>query len=555
MTDTTTRPDDEARLPHGAPQAAAAANDIQALLAESQRAIVALHQELDQTTLALRQASDARAAFISSLGHELRTPLNAILGLTRLLLGRSDGDLSPEQDKQIHFIRRSAETLSDLVNDLLDIGRVDAGKLQVRAVRFTVGDLFVALRGMTRPLMTSSEVALTFVDPPSAVPRMETDEGKIIQILRNYISNAIKFTERGEIRVSAHDLGGGRVRFEVADTGIGIAPEDQARLFDEFVQIDSPLQRQHRGTGLGLAMSKRLADLLGGEVGVASEPGKGSTFHVTVPVVHEDVRELATLRERSRSGDPTRQPVLVVEDDRQTLFLYEKYLEGSGFRIIPARTLDDARDALRTERPAAIVLDVMLEGESSWRFLTELKTDPATRDIPTLVVTVVDREQQARALGADEFFVKPVDSEWLLKKLRSLSTSHEPVERVLVIDDDEVARYLVRRLLADTPYQVLEASDGPEGVRIAREELPHVILLDFVMPEMTAFEVLDELKVDPATRGIPVIISTSKNLDEEERSRLATTTAAIVTKDKLSREVAIARIREALTKALPGRNR
>ncbi|HEX8848486.1 MAG TPA: ATP-binding protein [Gemmatimonadaceae bacterium] len=520
-------------------------------LAESDRGMVALHGELDETTLSLRQVSESRASFIASLGHELRTPLNAILGLTKLLLSETDGELNQEQEKQIGFIRKSADTLSELVNDLLDLGRIDAGKLQVRARRFDLAELFAALRGMTRPLLTSDRVRLVFEDPASSLPTLDTDDGKLAQILRNYVSNAIKFTTEGEIRVSVRAEGSDRVRFTVQDTGIGIAPRDLDRLFEEFVQLDSPLQRMHKGTGLGLSITKRLATLLGGEVGVESAPGKGSTFWVTIPVVHEEVRELDQMKARSSRIDPARHPVLVVEDDRQQLFLYEKYLEGSGYQIIPARSIEDARAAIEQVRPSAIVLDVMLEGETSWRFLTELKSDPRTRDIPTLVVTVIDRERQARALGADEFFVKPIEGDWLLKKLKAMSSAQQPVERVLVIDDDEVARYLVRRLLADTPYSVLEATDGPEGIKLAREALPHVILLDFVMPQMSAFDVIDELKADPATRGIPVIIATSKNLDEEERARLAAHTAAIVSKDKLSREVAITRIREALSKALP----
>jgi CheY-like chemotaxis protein len=241
--------------------------------------------------------------------------------------------------------------------------------------------------------------------------------------------------------------------------------------------------------------------------------------------------------------------VLVVEDDRQTLFLYEKYLSGSGFQVLPARTLEEARATLRRLKPAAIVLDVMLEGETTWRFLEELKSSEATRHIPALVVTVTDREQKARALGADEFFVKPIDRDWLLRRLRHLAKKG-PIEKVLVIDDDEVARYLVRKMLVDTSYTVIEAADGPEGVRKARDEQPQAIILDFVLPNETAFEVLDELKGDLRTRRIPVIVNTSKTLDDDERRRLAEGTAAILSKQTLSREIAIARIREALEKTV-----
>jgi CheY-like chemotaxis protein len=274
----------------------------------------------------------------------------------------------------------------------------------------------------------------------------------------------------------------------------------------------------------------------------------GSTFSLVVPIVHPEVTELANLEERGARPDPATAPVLVLEDDRQTLFLYEKYLRGSGFRVVPARSVEDARSILARLKPAAIVLDIMLEGETSWQFLAELKAAPETRDIPTLVVTVTDRENKARALGADEFWMKPMDPDWLLKKLKSLDR-RGTVHKVLLIDDDEVARYLVRRLLADTPYKLIEAPSGDVGIELARRERPQVILLDFVMPGMSAFEVLDDLKADPHTRPIPVIIHTSKDLALEERDRLSRAATAILSKQSLSREVAIARIREALVQA------
>ena len=258
---------------------------------------------------------------------------------------------------------------------------------------------------------------------------------------------------------------------------------------------------------------------------------------------------MEALVERSKQAGAGQQPVLVVEDDKQTLFLYEKYLRGSGFNVVPARSIDEARRVLEQLRPAAIVLDVMLEGETSWRFLSDLKASETTRDIPTLVVTVTNREDKARALGADEFNMKPLEKEWLVAKLRSMARGSTVVERVLVIDDDRVARYLVRKHLEGTPYEVLEAAGGIEGVRLARDRAPDVIFLDFALPEMSAFDVLDELKKDPTTRKIPVIIHTAKSLDDSERARLEKEASAILQKQSLSREVAIGRIREALEKA------
>ena len=251
-------------------------------LAETNRGVLALYAELDEKAGDLARASELKSRFLSNISHELRTPLNAILNITGLLLEHVDGPLSAEQDRQVHFVREAATSLSEMVNDLLDLARIEAGRSVVRPTTFAVVDLFAALRGMFRALAPPDAVTLTFNDP-SEIPPLETDEGKLSQILRNFIANALKFTERGEIRVTATLDPDGRVTFAVVDTGIGIAPEDQERIFEEFRQLDSALQRKATGAGLGLPLSRKLAELLGGCVAVASTVGVGSCFSVTIP--------------------------------------------------------------------------------------------------------------------------------------------------------------------------------------------------------------------------------------------------------------------------------
>jgi CheY-like chemotaxis protein len=253
-------------------------------------------------------------------------------------------------------------------------------------------------------------------------------------------------------------------------------------------------------------------------------------------------------RLQTREIDPARAPILVVEDDRKTIFIYEKYLSMAGFQVVPARSIEDAERIIAKTRPAAVVLDVMLDGETSWNFLARLKKDPDTHDIPVLVVTVTAKEEKARALGADEFWIKPVDQARLLRKLGSLATNGTR-GKVLVIDDDERARYLMRKHLEGGAYQLFEAATGAEGVVMAQTHRPQVILLDFLLKEMNAFDVLDELKGDARTRAIPVIIITSHALAPEERQRLEADTEVILSKQSLSREIAINRIRDALGKA------
>lgn len=515
-------------------------------LLDSNRALITMHAVLDDKNDELRRASDVKSRVVSNVSHEFRTPINSILGLTQLLIDRLDGELTPEQEKQVRFVRTSAQALSDLVNDLLDLSRLEAGRHELRAAKFEVSELLSSLRGMMRPLVR--EGVELVLDEPAKPLTLDTDRGKVSQILRNLVSNAIKFTMKGSITVRTWTDDGKHIKFEVKDTGIGIAPDDLPRIFEEFVQIDSPVQREVQGTGLGLALSRKLAETLGGSLTATSKLGEGSTFLLEIPLLHEEVAAVEEIAARAKAIDETKQQVLVVEDNRQTMFFYERYLASAGFQVVPARSVDEARKELARVRPAAIVLDVMLEGESTWSFLAELKENADTRDIPVMVVTIVDRAQKARALGADEFWLKPIDGDRMIRKLAELS-KRGPVTRVLVIDDDEQARYLVRRLLSGAPYTVFEAADGASGLEIARKQRPDVIFLDFLLTNETAFDVIDDLKGDPELRSIPIIIQTAKSLDETERAKLERETSAILKKQSLSREVAITRIREALEAA------
>ena len=372
-------------------------------LEDTNRGVVALYAELDDRADHLRRADELKSKFLSNMSHEFRTPLNSILALSRLLLDHVDGPLSEEQTRQVAFVRKAAEDLSELVNDLLDLAKVEAGKIVIRPVEFDVPHLFGALRGMLRPLLLNSSLSLVFEDAPE-VPVIQSDEAKVSQILRNFISNALKFTEAGEIRVSARLDGPDRVVFSVTDTGIGIAAADLERIFEEFSQIDSPAQRRVRGTGLGLPLTRKLAALLGGRVTVESTPGQGSTFSLVLPLVYHpsDTEALPRVPDVPVQWevDPARLPILVVEDDPGMVVVYQRLLRGTAFQMVPARSLAEARQLLRTLRPRVMILDVMLGGEPSWDFLSEVKRGEATQQVPVLVVTQADeRPSGARAGG------------------------------------------------------------------------------------------------------------------------------------------------------------
>jgi signal transduction histidine kinase/CheY-like chemotaxis protein len=516
-------------------------------LDETNRGVVALYAELNEKADFLQQASELKTRFLSNMSHEFRTPLNSIMALGQILLDRLDGDLSPEQDRQVRYICNSAKDLTELVNDLLDLAKVEAGKVTLRPSTFDVTSLFSALRGMLRPLLSqNSSVTLTFEDG-DGIPEMYSDEAKVSQILRNFISNALKFTERGEVRVSAALASNGYVIFSVVDTGIGIAPEDQERIFQEWTQIDGKLQRTVKGTGLGLPLSKKFAQLLGGDVSVKSEPGLGSTFLVTIPLNFAGETEVVSVPELGRELDLEKSPVLIVEDNAEALFVYEKYLKGTRFQPIPAKSIKQAHEALGSFRPVAIILDVLLQGEHSWELLQDLKRSAPEKNIPVFVVTVIDNREKALALGADGFHTKPVDRHWLMENLQNAVWS-SAARKLLVIDDEEVSRYLVRSVMGQTNFRIIEAATGRDGLQKARDEQPAMIILDLSMPDSSGFEVLRRLKENPGTSAIPVIIHTSKVLDDHEREALSDA-VMIVSKESESRERLLQTFTEAFNRA------
>ena len=413
--------------------------------------MVALYAELDEGTKSLKRLSDLKSRFLSEMSHEFRSPLNSIKGLAGLLLARSDGELSAEQEKQIRFIRQAADGLSTLVDDLLDLARVEAGKAAIRVRWFSVDELFESLEGTIRPTVDRTLVSLYF-DNPGAIAELRTDEGKVSQILRNFLSNAVKFTERGEIRVSALPGPRDSVIFSVKDSGIGIAAENLDRIFDEYGQIDSPLQGRAKGVGLGLPLTRKLAQLLGGEVSVRSEIGVGSEFLAEIP----------------------------------------RYFGG------------DAQEQLGAETTRQL-------------------------ELSRGIVEMMGNEQSLRVDPAHDRIA---------------------LDRALIVDDRIGDRYLIKGTLAAIgQFDIIEADHGEAALGLARTQQPDVIFLDLSLPDMTGFDVLTRLKSDALTRKIPVIIHTSRTLNEEESRRLVKESVAVLSKGNRSREAAIEQVRDSLTKA------
>lgn len=509
-------------------------------LEDTNRGVVALYAELDERADHLRRADELKTRFLSNMTHEFRTPVNSILALTSLLADRLGA--VPDQKDELFYIRRSAQQLSEIVDDLLDIAKVEAGKIDVHPTVFEIGALFGALRGMLRPLLINQSLSLVF-EEPEGIPAIYSDESKLSQILRNFISNALKYTEQGEVRVSAamtRDRRG--VIFTVADTGIGIPESDIQRVFEEFVQIENPLQRRVKGTGLGLPLSKRLAELLGGSVGVTSQFGLGSTFTVTIPLAY---------RIGSQQPEPVllpgRSPVLILEDADEDLLMYDRVLANTRFQPVPCRTIAAATAALEAFKPAAIVLDLRLQGEDSWSFMTKLKRGEQTASIPLIIVSTVDDRQKGLALGASAYCVKPITAGWLVQTLEELVPRLSEV-RVLAVDDEEAYQFILRGLLNDSRYQVMQAGSGRDGLRLSHEVSPDVILLDFRLTDITGLEVWDRLLKDAKTSAIPVIFVTSQSLPAEELARFDRA-PIVLSKATLTRDALQTAIRQAITQS------
>jgi signal transduction histidine kinase/CheY-like chemotaxis protein len=500
-------------------------------LEDTNRGVVALYAELDERADYLRRASELKTKFLSNVSHEFRTPLNSVISLARLLLERIDGDLTAEQIKQVRYIESSAQDLQEMVNDLLDLAKVEAGKIRIRPKRFEVHELFSALKGMLKPLLAdNNSVDLVFNDAME-LPTLRTDEGKVSQILRNLISNALKFTPNGKVTVSAMMLENQWVQFTVEDTGIGIPPEHHEDIFREFSQVENPLQEKHRGTGLGLPLCRNLTMLLGGTIWLESEPGRGSTFFVRIPAVY--VGETIQTEDSSALPAPDfhRAPVLVLEDDTETAHLLETYLRDSEFQPILASTIAQAEGWTSRHTPAAVVADVYIGDDLCWGFIERLRS--RLPELPLIVTSAHDEPQTAFASGANLFLPKPIEGDNLLRELRRL-TAHNGTRKLLLVDDNEVARYILRDLLDQPWLQIREASSGVAALNALKESLPDAVVLDLLMPDLSGFEILRQLRSQPATKNLPVLIYTSKLLTEAEKTQLDSWQARIIRKEDVS---------------------
>ncbi|XYD08006.1 response regulator [Methylobacterium sp. NMS12] len=502
-------------------------------------------ESLRQAKEAAEEASRAKSSFLANMSHELRTPLNAIIGFTRLVMRRAKDVLPVKQFENLEKILASSEHLLSLINSILDLAKVEAGRMEVKSSDFTLEPVLDLCLRTVEPLVKNEGVRLVrdVRDPP---PMLRTDEEKLRQILINLLSNAIKFTEVGSVTLRVRSVGEG-VEFAVMDTGIGIPAGALSAIFEEFHQVDNSATRSHSGTGLGLAISHRLARLLGGRIDVESREGEGSTFTLTIPPriaggaeVPPPPKPVPAAVTAPRSGAKV---VLAIDDDPNVVYLLKENLADAGYTVVGAASGQEGLIKARELQPRAITLDIMMPGTDGWQVLHALKTDPLTRDIPVVLISIVDQKELGFRLGATDYIVKPFEREALIGALARIAPDNE---RVLVIDDDPNVPDLVRQLLDSERCTVDWVADGAAGLERIAQARPSVILLDLLMPRMDGLAFLDALQADPSARSIPVVVLTAASLDSAERGMLRERVLGLIDKSGLDRAALVREVRRVL---------
>jgi signal transduction histidine kinase/DNA-binding response OmpR family regulator len=483
-----------------------------------------LYRQLERQSAALEVASRHKSEFLASMSHELRTPLNAIIGFSEVLLDRMFGELNERQDDYLRDIWSSGKHLLELLNDILDLSKIEAGQMVLDRSEFVVRESLEYCLSLVRERAIKQRVLLSLeVDPEMGL--LAADRLRFRQVVLNLLSNAVKFTpDGGRVDVRA-SIRGQDLMVTVADTGVGVVSEDRQRIFDSFQQ-GTRLSGQAEGTGLGLTLSKRIVELHGGRIWVESEAGKGSTFGFALPAGPEQPALKSVPQADLDSGLTTESApgpgptVVVVEDDRRSFDLLRVYLEAAGARVVGARDGEEGLDTVRRLSPAGVILDILLPGIDGWEVLAQLKADPRTAPIPVIVVSMLDERGRGFALGAAEYLVKPVGKEQLRAALYRAAARPERKHTVVAVDDDPLAIELVRANLETEGWTVLGAATGQEGLALIRERQPSAVLLDLLMPGMDGFEVVEALRAEPDTKSIPVVILTSKSMTPEDKERL-----------------------------------
>ncbi|MBI5598122.1 MAG: response regulator [Deltaproteobacteria bacterium] len=512
--------------------------------------------ELEIKNEELARASRMKSQFLANVSHELRTPLNSIIGFSELLQEKSFGELNEKQTQYVKFIHTSGGHLLQLINSILDLSKIEAGRMELMPEEFLLTDVLGEIMGTIKPLAHKKNVAIETRFAPAS-PVMNADKGKFKQIMFNLLSNAVKFNVDGgkvfvEWDIKDEPVGMSMHRYlyiSVKDTGIGIKDEDIKRLFREFEQLDPTITREHGGTGLGLALTKKLIELHRGHIWVDSKTGKGTTFTVKIPQGTKAIEMIRPSTAIVMPAPPVEEkPVILVAGESEDInHLIQIYLGADNeFDVITATDGATLVEKARAMRPFAIVMGITLPGKDGWEVIRELKSGNETKDIPVVIISAANNRELGFALGAVDYMVKPINKEKLLETIGRLHFAHNGKRRhlnILTVDDEPQVLALLGDILEKEGFGVIKAAGGEEAVKAAVDNEPDLIILDLMMPEVSGFDVVERLRLHPAASQIPVIIFTAKEITTEDKERLGNNIKKVIRKAGFSKEDLLAEIR------------
>jgi len=495
------------------------------------------NKELQKANVKIMEADRLKSEFLANMSHELRTPMNAIIGFTRLVRRKAVDVLPEKQLDNLEKVEVSANQLLALINDILDLSKIEAGKMSLNVMSFEFAPLVDTCFSTVEPMVKNQTVQL-IKDVPEDLAELQSDPDKLKQIIINLLSNALKFTNKGEVKLSAR-LETNSLIIDVSDTGEGIPDDALEYIFDEFRQVDGSSTRKHGGTGLGLSITKKLTKILGGSIEARSVEGKGSTFTVRIPfkeieseLTPEEILEgdekITSIKEGGKKI------LLAIDDDPNALILLKQILEDEDYYVIGAMSADEGIQKAREIYPYAITLDILMPKKDGWAVLNCLKVDSATRDIPIIVISNIDNQGLGASLGAFDYIVKPLEKEAILSALNRIPVVD--AKNVLVVDDEASVVDLLTQVLQEEGYHVKGVNNGKEALRVLETKPQDIILLDLLMPEMDGFEVIQKLKANQDWCNIPIIVVTAKDLTDKEWNILKKSVDGIFQKSGLSEE-------------------